>query len=199
MDSGKREVRQYTSADQLPSGFRFTPNDHEILSYFLINKVCRQQIALNPILDYNQTSFYSNHPKDLGNNSPPHRHSSISLSNFISNSFSGFVLVGPSSQERATYFFVSEDEAFQNQTTREVGDIGLWRITEPKTQILDRSNRSLSIGSKMGFTFFNLKGKAPKKTHWRMTEYQLPLQIYHQHNEWIVLARISRGTDYGED
>ncbi|KAL4383897.1 hypothetical protein GQ457_15G006150 [Hibiscus cannabinus] len=99
-------------------------------------------------------------------------------------------LVQFSDGEREWFFFMYKDGDF-DKIEDKANQLEFWKSTH-EDLILDKNENVLA--TKTHFNYFSNS----KKTHWRMEEYQLPLQFYTQHNSkenWAV-GRLTRGTDY---
>eukprot|EP00261_Vitis_vinifera_P040756 XP_019081999.1 PREDICTED: protein FEZ-like [Vitis vinifera] len=157
------------SVPKLPVGFRFLPTDEELVTYYLINRVYYRPLPAKPIQDIHASEFYG---------SPPH-HLAIS-----------------SSREREYFFFIQGDD--QGEEIRMVEDgRGFWKLSGDETPIYDSDGNIFAF--KIYWTYFSGSLRKPKKTHWRMEEYRLPLHCYMDHDfkgEKLVLGRIKRSKGY---
>lgn len=89
------------------------------------------------------------------------------------------VVVPRNSSDREWYFFIPLGEGF-DQKTNEIQCVGngegFWKFVGDSYPI--RSTRGEVIALKKEFVYFRGRLTKPKKTHWAMELYQLPLECW---------------------
>ncbi|KAJ4841427.1 hypothetical protein Tsubulata_009066 [Turnera subulata] len=148
-DHGQQEIFR-----TLPVGYRFSPTNEELVTYYLMNKVLGNPVPPQDVIqEIDATELYAKPPQNI---------------------------VTFSSGEREWYFFVHINEDFFDESIsiRIVGDgIGFWKQTHgPEKPILNSEGNAFAF--KFHFTYFSGSGSNPKKTHWKMEEYRLPMEFY---------------------
>ncbi|KAE8037171.1 hypothetical protein FH972_009784 [Carpinus fangiana] len=142
---GKREDQDEVFST-LPTGYRFCPDDVELIRFYLKPKVFNNPLPPNQIIDLD---IYLYSP-DI-------------FAEATSKQYGG---------ETKMYFFTPRYRKYPNgnRPNRAAGD-GFWRPIAAKKQVKDSTNTV--IGFKQTLTFY--KGKSPEghKTNWNMHEYRI--------------------------
>ncbi|CAA2977551.1 NAC transcription factor 29-like [Olea europaea subsp. europaea] len=169
---------QYGHIMDLPSGYRFVPNDEELMEFYLTRKVCNGPLPHDVIKDVDASELYSKHPKTLVDDVYNH--------------------------ENSWYFFThtNDDNVEEGKKTiRIVGDgIGFWRGLLSEDLIYNSNGDVCAF--KTHWRYFEgpiIKGK---RTNWTMEEYRLRNDAPTSSNdeeqlamEW-VLVRMKKGRVY---
>ncbi|XP_056684375.1 NAC domain-containing protein 67-like [Spinacia oleracea] len=126
----------------LPPGFRFSPNDRELILFYLIPKIKGDAVPLNLIHEVN---IYDHHPQQFAEK---------------------YAAQGA----RKWYFFTPRDKKYMNggRPNRKAGD-GYWKATGVDKKIVDESD--IIIGYKRSLVYYEGKPKKGHKTDWIMYEY----------------------------
>uniref|UniRef100_A0A5B7C6Q7 Putative NAC domain-containing protein 68-like n=1 Tax=Davidia involucrata TaxID=16924 RepID=A0A5B7C6Q7_DAVIN len=158
---------------EMPPGYRFSPTDEELVMYYLKNKVFDKPLPADVIRDIDASHIYSSHPKSIVGNS--------------------------SWVESERYFFIRRDENFNGESKKAqiVGNgIGFWKSVGEEEPIYNSDGDIFAF--KITFIYFSGPVSRPKRTHWRLEEYRLPLESNTndlKREEWMA-ARLLRGSDY---
>ncbi|XWS07696.1 hypothetical protein CRYUN_Cryun41cG0012100 [Craigia yunnanensis] len=141
----KEEDEAYLKS--LPTGYRFKPNDVELVDYYLKRKVYNEPLPPNRIWDVQLYKYNPDTLTEINNNKS---------SNGIVNEW---------------YFFTPRERKYKNgsRPDRGAGD-GFWRATGADKHVKCKGNL---VGFKKTLVFY--KGKPPHgdKTNWIMHEYVL--------------------------
>ncbi|KAL2507111.1 NAC transcription factor 29-like [Forsythia ovata] len=133
--------RVYTN--RFPAGYRFIPEDEELIVHYLKNKIMKKPLPCNIIQDAN---LYKHNPQDL-------------TGNFSDNGIHSW------------YFFTPRERKYKNgsRPNRAAGN-GYWKATGADKFIY--YNNEL-VGAKKALVFYEGKPPKGNKTNWIMQEYRL--------------------------
>eukprot|EP00257_Ricinus_communis_P002976 XP_002514683.2 NAC transcription factor 32 [Ricinus communis] len=147
---------------KIPPGYRFLPTDEELITDYLMKKVCYEPLPPHVIPEIDDTELHSKAPSSL---------------------------VTFSCGEREWYFFIHEGEAFPGRhqkekkskgSSRTVGDgKGFWKANGKEQPICNSDGKVFAF--KIHLTYFS--GSSPgnaRKTHWKMEKYRLPSDRCHK-------------------
>ncbi|XVF54412.1 hypothetical protein PTKIN_Ptkin05aG0178300 [Pterospermum kingtungense] len=179
MESDEEDDDLGEQYNYIPIGYRFVPTDEELMSY-LIDKVFGNPIPDSLFQEMRATEFYARPPQ-----------SSVEIPE----------------EETECFLFIHEDGSYyydykQNKRIRIVGEgLGFWQSCEEEKPLFDINGHLLAF--KIHLIYFEFEGclLKPKKTHWEMDEYRLPIQFYtslHRSKEKWAVGRLTSGTDYDD-
>ncbi|KAL2485475.1 NAC transcription factor [Abeliophyllum distichum] len=133
--------RVYTN--RFPSGYRFIPEDEELIIHYLKNKIMKKPMPCGIIRDAN---LYKHNPQDL-------------TENYSDNGINSW------------YFFTPRERKYKNgsRPNRAAGN-GYWKATGADKFIYH--NNEL-VGAKKALVFYEGKPPKGNKTNWIMQEYRL--------------------------
>ncbi|KAK9198705.1 hypothetical protein WN944_013891 [Citrus x changshan-huyou] len=165
----------------LPVGYRFMPTDEELVFHYLINKACNRALPAQAVKEITARDLYLKHPK---------------CSDITAPSSSG--------ENKEWYFFIPEEEnSFHRsgkETTRFVGDgTGFWKLIGEERPMFNINGQVFAL--KRNLTYFSGNPSEPRRTHWKMELFRLPLEFYTSQNpkekgEKWVLGRVKRGNEF---
>ncbi|CAL5184113.1 unnamed protein product [Lathyrus oleraceus] len=152
----------------LPPGYRFNPNDIELIDYYLKQKLQGVHIVPPRIHD---VDIYKFSPQQLEN----------------SYKFKG---------EDTMYFFTPRSKKYENgqRPDRAVENHGFWKATGKENSVM---NNDVEIGFKRSLVFYTGKqGKAKElvnlKTNWIMQEFRIKdftiscATLYNNKDDWVL-------------
>ncbi|WCJ35869.1 NAC-domain protein 101 [Euphorbia peplus] len=146
---------------EFPVGYKFVPTEEELLTHYLMNKALFKPLPAQVIPDIDASIFFQQPPKNL---------------------------VRYSKGEREWYFFTQlgrgGDEKEMKIQKFEDG-IGFWKAIGQEEAIYNADGNI--FGFKFHFIYYSGTLQNPKKTHWKLDKFRLPI-----HQEWILL-RLTRG------
>ncbi|CAI9754084.1 unnamed protein product [Fraxinus pennsylvanica] len=118
---------RYGKITGLPIGYRFVPNDEELIECYLMKKVSNGPLPPDVVKDIDAGKLYGKHPKNVVENMCGH--------------------------EKAWYFFIHLDSIEDEKTIRMVGDgIGFWRCVLAEDLIYNSSGDVYAV--KTHWTYF---------------------------------------------
>ncbi|KAJ8769351.1 hypothetical protein K2173_002555 [Erythroxylum novogranatense] len=129
--------------DTLPSGYRFTPYDSELIEDYLIKKINKEKLPPNRIKD---VELYKYNPSDLAE-------------------------MYPANEGKEWYFFTPRDRKYRNgdRPNRRAGD-GFWKATGADKPV---KKDGVVTGFRKALVFYIGKPNGGHKTDWIMHEYKV--------------------------
>ncbi|KAL5712405.1 hypothetical protein ACHQM5_014584 [Ranunculus cassubicifolius] len=146
MDNGGVVISRDYGFPNFPPGYRFKPDDDELINFYLVNKIKNHSLPPNKISEVN---FYKYNPEQLAANYPHY-------------------------EEEEWYFFTSRDRKYPkgSRPSRSAG-CGFWKASGVDKEI---TSNGKTVGTKKTLVFYKKKteqGKKDEKTEWIMQEYVL--------------------------
>ncbi|KAM7523422.1 hypothetical protein LguiA_013324 [Lonicera macranthoides] len=138
-----KEKGGINKVNEFPVGYRFCPHDHELLIYYLKNRVFNLSLPHNKIKDVN---LYRHNPKELAEK---------------------YDVLG----EKEWFFFTPRNRKYKNgiRPNRAAGN-GYWKATGADKTIRYNGN---VVGLKKNLVFYEGKPPKGDKTNWMMHEYRI--------------------------
>ncbi|KAK3221571.1 hypothetical protein Dsin_008596 [Dipteronia sinensis] len=129
---------------KFPVGYRFCPQDGELILHYLKKKVLNQQLPPNKIV---QVNIYQHNPKDLAEFYKAYK------------------------ENGAYYFFTPRDRKYRNgdRPSRAAG-CGYWKATGANKPVYHKNKR---VGSRNALVFYKGKPPHGNKTDWIMHEFKV--------------------------
>lgn len=161
---------------ELPVGYRFHPNDEEIISYYLLSKMNGEDLFVDDIIP--EKDLCRHEPWDLADSQPDRGQSN----------------------DQVWYFYGRLDykHANKNKKANRTTMAGFWKATGVVRRIKDRGRQE--IGTKRTLVFHKkLQGPGSKavKTDWVVHEYQA--QTFLPHQTEYVLWKLKNKAAYPVD
>ncbi|XP_057434428.1 NAC transcription factor 29-like [Lotus japonicus] len=148
----------------IPPGYKFQPDDMELIDYYLKPKINGNALPLIPGLI---------HEVDVYTISPQHLNEKYKREG-----------------EHCMYFFTQRNRKYskENRPNRVVGEFSFWRVTGVDRLI--RWNATV-IGTRKSLVFFEGKHKEHVKTNWHMQEFTLNNKDKSNHQNVSLVAASS--------
>ncbi|KAG9456459.1 hypothetical protein H6P81_000967 [Aristolochia fimbriata] len=150
LKSSSNNVGSEKTMLSLPPGYRFLPHDHELLEFYLKNKVLREPLpSSDRIYD---VDFYRYDPDYLTKKFEPWG-------------------------EETWFFFTHRDRKYKNgkRPNRAAAGVGYWKATGADRPIMSKSANEGDepIGARKSLVFYEGKPMKGVKTNWIMQEFRI--------------------------